>query len=104
MAQKLRLDMILRSEHAKELHALMSDRRLTIDYITAWLRDHGYSISRNSVWNYRRFLARTWRPDGTRTQDSMASVRNKLRLGLSDLTFDQLGAVAMLVSQLAESN
>ena len=44
----------LKAEHWREFHALLMDRRRTIDDAHAWLTERGYDFSRSAVARYHK--------------------------------------------------
>lgn len=52
MPKKFRVVKLLSAEHWKPFHALLADRRMTVDGARAWLLERGYVLSRSAVWNY----------------------------------------------------
>jgi hypothetical protein len=104
MGQTFKLAKVIRDEDAKELNALLTDRRATIDRICAWLEAKNYKVSRTAVHQYRTRFLKEFLPDGTPTADAMVAVRARLRRSLQSLTLNQLGALCKIAEELASAN
>ncbi len=89
----------LSDSHWREFNAFILDRRTTIDDACAWLKDHGYRISRGAVWKYRRRLFTGGL--GANVIDP-AAARKAIQDAMDSLEAFELGSLAMFALFLWE--
>jgi hypothetical protein len=97
------IEITLSKRHWHSFHAVLLDRRRTIDDARRWLNEHGYSISRSAIGRYRRMLQDGPLMDLRRLIDvrTDADARRIIRRAIGQIEGRELAMLAVLAGLLA---
>ncbi len=103
MSRPFRLTTLLSDKHWHPFHALLADRRATVDGARDWLRRRGYKVSRGAVGNYLRIIRRSPRRalGCELAGKSDAELRRTLRGRAAQLADPELLTLALFAAFLA---